>query len=41
MNAIHYHSRSESQISQKPVYLAIGINMNGVPRYAGSMDWGK
>ena len=30
MDAIHYHVRSEGQITKKAVYIAIGINLDGV-----------
>lgn len=30
MDAIHFHVRSEGQIVKKAVYIAIGINMNGL-----------
>ena len=35
MDAIHFHVRSEGQIVKKAVYLAIGINMNGLKEVLG------
>ena len=35
MDAIHFHVRSEGQIVKKAVYIAIGINMNGLKEVLG------
>ena len=35
MEAIHFHVRSEGQIVKKAVYIAIGINMNGLKEVLG------
>lgn len=35
MDAIHFHVRSEGQIVKKAVYIAIGINMNGIKDVLG------
>ncbi len=35
MDAIHYHVRSEGQIVKKAVYIAIGINLDGVKDVLG------
>ena len=35
MDAIHFHVRSEGQIVKKAVYIAIGINMDGVKEVLG------
>jgi transposase-like protein len=35
MDAIHYHVRSEGQIVKKAVYIAIGINMDGIKDVLG------
>jgi len=35
MDAIHYHVRSEGQITKKAVYIAIGINLDGVKEVLG------
>lgn len=35
MDAIHFHVRSEGQIAKKAVYIAIGINMNGLKEVLG------
>lgn len=35
MDAIHFHVRSEGQIVKKAVYIAIGINMDGIKEVLG------
>ena len=35
MDAIHFHVRSEGQIIKKAVYIAIGINMDGIKEVLG------
>ena len=35
MDAIHFHVRSEGQIVKKAVYIAIGINMDGLKEVLG------
>ena len=35
MDAIHFHVRSEGQIAKKAVYIAIGINMDGLKEVLG------
>ena len=35
LDAIHYHVRSEGQIVKKAVYIAIGINMEGIKEVLG------
>mgnify|MGYP000555113440 FL=1 len=35
LDAIHYHVRSEGQIVKKAVYIAIGINMEGIKEILG------
>ena len=35
MDAIHFHVRSEGQIVKKAVYIAIGINMEGIKEVLG------
>ena len=35
MDAIHFHVRSEGQIIKKAVYIAIGINMEGMKEVLG------
>lgn len=35
MDAIHFHVRSEGRIIKKAVYIAIGINMNGIKEVLG------
>ena len=35
MDAIHFHVRSEGQIVKKAVYIAIGINMDGIKEILG------
>lgn len=35
MDAIHFHVRSEGQIVKKAVYIAIGVNMNGLKEVLG------
>ena len=35
MDAIHYHVRSEGRIVKKAVYIAIGINMDGIKEVLG------
>ena len=35
MDAIHFHVRSEGQIIKKAVYIAIGINMDGIKEFLG------
>ncbi len=35
MDAIHYHVRSEGQIVKKAVYIAIGIDMDGIKDVLG------
>ena len=35
MDAIHYHVRSEGQITKKAVYIAIGINLDGIKEVLG------
>jgi len=35
MDAIHFHVRSEGQIVKKAVYIAIGINMDGIKDVLG------
>ena len=35
MDAIHFHVRSEGQIGKKAVYIAIGINMDGIKEVLG------
>ncbi len=35
MDAIHYHVRSEGQITKKEVYIAIGINLDGIKEVLG------
>ena len=36
MDAIHFHVRSEGQIIKKAVYIAIGINMDGIKEVLGT-----
>lgn len=35
MDAIHFHVRSEGRIIKKAVYIAIGINMDGLKEVLG------
>ena len=35
MDAIHFHVRSEGQFIKKAVYIAIGINMDGIKEVLG------
>ncbi len=35
MDAIHFHVRSEGQVAKKAVYIAIGINMDGIKEVLG------
>ena len=35
MDAIHFHVRSEGQVVKKAVYIAIGINMDGIKEVLG------
>lgn len=35
MDAIHYHVRQDGRISKKSVYIAIGINLNGIKDVLG------
>ena len=37
LDAIHYHVRSEGQIVKKAVYIAIGINMEGIKEVLGDV----